>query len=120
MSERENPPLEGGAEAGVKMVVLRCPNCGGELRVEPGTTRARCEHCKTSVLIIDQTKGTANVDRRDVITPEQEEAARRIIKFTLFGTAISVMLPIVITVIVLIIVGLAFLAIGLASIWLVK
>lgn len=102
------------------MVVLKCPSCGGELRVTPGTDRIRCEHCKTTVLILDPTKGTARVDPEGANTPQQEAAAMRIVKFTLFGTAITVMLPVVLTVILFVIIGLVFLVLALTSAWLTK
>ena len=38
----------------MKLVELKCKNCGGILKVQPGTTDIHCEHCKTNYKLDDE------------------------------------------------------------------
>jgi DNA-directed RNA polymerase subunit RPC12/RpoP len=94
----------------IRIVALKCPNCGGLLRASPGSDHTQCEHCGGTVLIVDTgTEGT-RVDATHPDTPEAAAARRRVVKIVLWGTMISVAIPIVATVIILI--GVVFAILG--------
>ncbi len=97
----------------IRIVALKCPNCGGALRVSGGSDRTQCEHCGSTVLIVNARSGETRIDTSEPETPEAAAARRRVVKIALWGTAISVALPILTTVIVTIIIGVVFLILGI-------
>ena len=78
----------------IRIIALKCPNCGGALRVSPGTDKAQCEHCKSTVLIVDAKGGEPRTDVSEVVTEEAAEAGRRALKVILWSVLISVAAPI--------------------------
>lgn len=38
----------------MKLISAKCPNCGGHLKIEEGTTKTVCEYCKKDILIDDE------------------------------------------------------------------
>ena len=40
----------------MKLVELKCKNCGAILKIEPGTTDVRCEHCKARYKFDDEAR----------------------------------------------------------------
>ncbi len=99
----------------MRVIALKCPNCGGALKVPPGIDRTPCEHCGSTVLVVGARTGD---DRSDATRPDTQEAAAglRVVKIALWGTAISFALPIVATVIVIIAVVFIVLGIVLFSV----
>ena len=97
----------------IRIVALKCPNCGGALQVSPGSDHTQCEHCGSTVLIVDARTGETRIDTIEPETPEAAAARRRVIKIVLWGTAISFGLPIITTVLVTIIIAVVFLVLGI-------
>lgn len=38
----------------MKLISAKCPNCGGHLKIEEGTTKTVCEYCKKDIIIDDE------------------------------------------------------------------
>jgi hypothetical protein len=101
-------------ESDVRIIALKCPNCGGALRVPEGADRALCEHCKSTVMVLDGRTTGRNAPGAAVgNVPVSEAAKKRVIKIALWGTAVSVALPILAVAIVFIILAVVFLVLGL-------
>jgi hypothetical protein len=102
----------------IRIVALKCPNCGGLLRASPGSDHTQCEHCGGTVLIVDAGTEETRVDITHPDTPEAAAARRRVVKIALWGTAISVALPIVSTIIIIL--AVAFILLGVVLIGVLK
>ena len=96
----------------VRVIALKCPNCGGALRVPEGADRAVCDHCKSTVLVLDGVAGPASPHTSRSTVQLTEEGKKRLLKIVLWGTAISVGLPVLTTILVFIILAVVFLIIG--------
>jgi len=107
-------------EQDVKMIVLTCPNCGADLQVSADEQRAHCDHCKSTVLIVDARKEEARIVKAKSMSPEEAAAARRMVKIILWVVGIAVVLPIAATIIVNILVGLVSLIVGIVTIGVAK
>jgi len=101
-------------EKDIRILALKCPSCGGALKVLPGADRAQCEHCGSTVLIVNARTGETRIDSIAPDTPEAAAARKRVIKIALWGTAITIALPILTTVLVSIIIAVVFLILGIA------
>ncbi len=99
----------------IHVVALKCPNCGGSLQVPQGTDRTQCDHCGSTVLIVDARTGETRIDTSVPQTPEEAAANRRMIKIVLWVIAIAVVLPIVATVLVNVIIVIVSLIVGLVA-----
>jgi len=77
----------------IRVVALKCPNCGGALEVPPGTDRTRCEHCGSTVLIVDPRSGETRLEQALVETPEEAAAKKRMIKIILWVVVLAVVVP---------------------------
>jgi hypothetical protein len=100
----------------VQIIALKCPNCGGALRVPEGTDKALCEHCKSTVLVLNAQAGGTSAGASTAKVPLSEEATKRVLKIVLWGTAITAGLPILTTVLIFIILAVVFLVLGLGLI----
>jgi hypothetical protein len=97
----------------VRIIALRCPSCGGALDIPPDSDRTTCRHCGGGVLLV---RGRDERTGEEAVRPEaamSDADAKRVVKFVLWGTAISAALPIVITAIVIIVIAVVFLVLGL-------
>jgi LSD1 subclass zinc finger protein len=103
------------SNTGIRVVALKCPNCGGALQVPRGADRTQCDHCGSTVLIVDPQTGETRVDVSVPQTPEEAAASRRMIRIILWIIAIAVVLPIVATVLVNVIVVIVSLIVGLVA-----
>jgi len=103
-------------EKDIQIIALKCPNCGGALRVPEGTNTTYCEHCRSSVLVVDGAAGRTPTGTPAAAAPLSEAAKKRVLKIVLWGTAISFGLPILATVLVSIILAVVFLILGLGLI----
>lgn len=81
-----------------------------------GTDKAQCDHCGSTVLVVDtHTGGTLpGASTRTVVLTEKGK--KRLLKIVLWGTAISVGIPLLTTVLIFIILAVVFLFIGLGFI----
>jgi LSD1 subclass zinc finger protein len=96
----------------VRIIALKCPSCGGALKVSPGSDHVQCEHCGGMVMIVGGREKEARIETTAPDTPEAAAAKRRVIKVALWGTAISFALPIISAVGIIIILGVVFLVLG--------
>ncbi len=99
-------------ETNVRIVALKCPNCGGALNIPPDTDRSTCGHCGGGVLLVrerDERTGEEAVHPEAMMS---DADAKRVVKFVLWGTVISAALPIVITAIVIIVIAVVFIVLG--------
>jgi LSD1 subclass zinc finger protein len=96
----------------IRIVALKCPSCGGALRVPPGSDHVQCEHCGGTVMIVGGLEKEARMDTAAPDSPEAEAAKRRIIKVALGGMAISFALPIISAVGIIVILAVVFLVLG--------
>jgi DNA-directed RNA polymerase subunit RPC12/RpoP len=80
------------------MIVLKCPNCGAALRVSPDKDRARCDHCGSSVLILDAQKGIARLDASSDAAID-EMTKTRVARFVILGIVVVFILAMLSTVI---------------------
>ena len=97
----------------VRIIALKCPNCGGALRVPEGADKALCEHCRSTVLVVDARAGGASPGTSTRTVQFTEEGKKRLLKIVLWGTAITAGLPILTTVLIFIILAVVFLVLGL-------
>jgi DNA-directed RNA polymerase subunit RPC12/RpoP len=104
----------------VRMVALKCPNCGATLQVSPDKERAQCDHCGSSVLIVDAQKKSKGVETPAEPPVIDEKTEKRAVKIVLFGVAATVMLPVLITVITSVIIGVVLLVLAVVSFGLFK
>ncbi len=100
----------------VRIIALKCPNCGGALRVPEGADKAFCEHCRSTVLVLNTQPGGALVEAGTTKVPLSEAATKRVLKIVLWTTAITAGLPIFTTVLIFIILAVVFLVLGLGLI----
>jgi DNA-directed RNA polymerase subunit RPC12/RpoP len=100
----------------VRIIALKCPNCGGELRVPEGTDKALCEHCRSTVLVLNAQPDGALAGTGTTGVPLSEAAKKRVLKIVLWTTAITAGLPILTTVLIFIILAVVFLVLGLGLI----
>lgn len=98
----------------VRIVALKCPNCGGALRVPEGADKAFCEHCKSDVLIVNGGAGRAGIAAEPPTSPEETAATRRMVKLILWVIGIGIVLPAAATVMVNVIIALVSLVLGIA------
>jgi DNA-directed RNA polymerase subunit RPC12/RpoP len=99
-------------EGEIQVLALRCPSCGGALRVSAGDDHTQCEHCGSTVLIVNRETGETRIEETQPISPEDAAAARRVVKIVLWGTAISFALPIAITAFVSVVIAVVLLVLG--------
>ncbi len=85
----------------VRMIVLKCPNCGATLQVSPHMERAQCDHCGSSVLIVDAKRESKEVETPPESGVVDEETEKRVVKIALLGFAATFVAPILISVIII-------------------
>jgi hypothetical protein len=101
-------------EKDIKILALTCPSCGGALRVPDGADRAVCEHCKSTVLIVDAAAGKTRVEAAESESPEAAAEVRRMVKAILWIAGIAIIVPTAATLIINIIIGLVSLVLGIS------
>jgi uncharacterized protein (DUF983 family) len=112
VSGNDYPPMGGTYNEGVRMVVLRCPSCGGELQARVGQDRVTCDHCGSTVLIVDAGAGKTRIITPVPISPEVAETMRRTTKMVLWIVILAFLLPIIAAVLVNVILALVSLVLG--------
>jgi hypothetical protein len=100
----------------IRIIALKCPNCGGALRVPEGADKALCEHCRSTVLVLDARAGGTSPGTSTRAVQLTEEGKKRLLKIVLWGTAITAGLPVLTTVLIFIILAVVFLVVGLGLI----
>jgi ribosomal protein S27AE len=104
----------------VKMIALTCPNCGAGLAVSADEERAQCDHCGSTVLIVDAGKKEARVEESEPMSPEDAAATKRMVKIILWVIGIAIVLPTLATILINVVIGLISLVFGIATIGAIK
>ncbi|MBN2224688.1 MAG: hypothetical protein JW765_08465 [Deltaproteobacteria bacterium] len=97
----------------IRIIALKCPNCGGVLDVSPESDRATCGHCGGEMLLVHERDDRTG---EEAVRPEatmSDSDAQRVVKVVLWGTVISAALPIVVTAVIIVVIAVIFLVLGL-------
>jgi DNA-directed RNA polymerase subunit RPC12/RpoP len=92
-------------ENDVRIVALKCPSCGGALRVQAGEDRTRCDHCGSTVLVVDARTGETRVETAEPESPEEAAATKRLTKIVLWIIVLAFALPMIGTLLVNVVVA---------------
>lgn len=57
----------------MKLVNLKCPECGAQLKVDPNREFVYCEYCGTKILLDKEEKITRTIDEAAIRKAEAEE-----------------------------------------------
>lgn len=60
----------------MKLVNLKCPECGAQLKVDPNRQFVYCEYCGTKILLDKEEKTTRIIDEAAIRKAEAEEKIR--------------------------------------------
>lgn len=60
----------------MKLVNLKCPECGAQLKVDPNREFVYCEYCGTKILLDKEEKITRTIDEAEIRRAETEEKIR--------------------------------------------
>ena len=104
----------------VTMLVLKCPQCGGELSVARESDRASCAHCGTGVLIIRDRAGRVEGVQEEGGTTKGEEEKKKIAGCALAGVIVSFLATFLIPIIVFGVLAVIFLVFIFVTIWMAK
>ncbi len=102
-------------EQDIHVVALKCPNCGGALKVAQGSDRTLCEHCGSTVLIVDARTGETRIDSTEPETPEAAAARKRTIKILIWVIVLATVVPIFASLLVNIIIGIVSVLVGIIT-----
>jgi ribosomal protein S27AE len=83
-------------EKDVRIIALTCPNCGATLQVSPDKDRAKCDHCGSSVLILDAKKGTTKLDTSGSERPIDEKTKKRLFWIVIIVIVVAFVIPLLI------------------------
>jgi ribosomal protein S27AE len=86
-----------GDENDVRIIALKCPSCGGALQARVGEDRVTCDHCGSTVLVVNAGTGETRVERAEPESPEEAAAKKRMIKIVLWVVVLAFVVPTIVS-----------------------